>query len=253
MYSNKLAVAIMASGKPLREFKDEVFLPFNTEYSIFLKNKNLVRASVKIEIDGIDVTEGISLIVDPNDTFELERFIKSENLVQGNRFKFIKRTSKIEQHRGSRIDDGLIRITFRFEKKVQQHFLNNIYATPCMPSVVFPQYNVYSTNILDASHTLDTSSTFKLQTSNISSHDYQPGITTPGSISNQEFKLITQINLDETEHIIILKLIGEHNGKSVSKTVSTRIKTKCTVCGYITRSSASKFCQQCGTSLQIID
>jgi hypothetical protein len=34
MYSNKLAVAIKANGKVLREFKDEVYIPFGQEYSL---------------------------------------------------------------------------------------------------------------------------------------------------------------------------------------------------------------------------
>ena len=95
MYQNKLAVAIKSSGKVLREFEDNVYLPFSTEYSIFIKNKNSVRASVKIEIDGVDVTQGVSLVVNPNDEIELERFIKNGNLNSGNRFKFIERTSAI--------------------------------------------------------------------------------------------------------------------------------------------------------------
>jgi hypothetical protein len=106
MYSNKLAVAIKANGKVLREFEDSVYLPFGSEYSIFIKNKNSVRASVKIEIDGADVTEGVSLVVNPNDEIELERFIKNGNLRAGNRFKFIERSGAIERHRGIGVDDG---------------------------------------------------------------------------------------------------------------------------------------------------
>lgn len=32
----------------------------------YLKNLNTVRASVKIEIDGQDVTQGVSLVIDPS-------------------------------------------------------------------------------------------------------------------------------------------------------------------------------------------
>ena len=56
MYNNKLAVAIKSAGKVLREFnKDEVYVPFGNEYSIFVKNMNSVRALVKVSIDGVDV------------------------------------------------------------------------------------------------------------------------------------------------------------------------------------------------------
>jgi hypothetical protein len=66
MYSNKLVAAIKTGGKVLREFGDVVLIPFGTEYSILLKNKNSVRASVKIEIDGKDVSEGASIIINTN-------------------------------------------------------------------------------------------------------------------------------------------------------------------------------------------
>jgi len=56
MYSNKLAVAIKSAGKVLREFnKDEVYLPFGKEYSIFIKNMNSHRALVKVTVDGLSL------------------------------------------------------------------------------------------------------------------------------------------------------------------------------------------------------
>ena len=74
MYAHKFAVAIKNNGKVLRERGDSVALPFGSEYSIFLKNMNSVRALVRIEIDGTDVTGGHQLIVPANGTLDLERF-----------------------------------------------------------------------------------------------------------------------------------------------------------------------------------
>ena len=115
MYDNKLAVAIKSNGKVLREFnKDTVYLKFGSEYSFLIKNLNTRRAVVKIEIDGDEVTKG-GLIVDANREIELERFIRDLN--EGNRFKFIEKTAAIEAHRGNKLQDGLVRIEFEFERE----------------------------------------------------------------------------------------------------------------------------------------
>lgn len=119
MHKSKLVACIKASGKVLREDNETVRLPFGTEFSIYLKNLNTVRASVKIEIDGKDVLDGTSLVIDANNELNLERFIKNGNMQAGNRFKFVERNSKIEQTRGIKAEDGLVRIEFSFEK-IQQ-------------------------------------------------------------------------------------------------------------------------------------
>lgn len=116
MYNSKLAVCIKAAGKVLREQKDQVFLPFGSEYSIFIKNLNSVRALVRLNLDGVDVTDGTDLVVQANGSIDLERFMKKGNLSQGNRFKFIERTGKVEAHRGIQAEDGLLRVEFQFEK-----------------------------------------------------------------------------------------------------------------------------------------
>ena len=66
MYNSKLSVCIKAAGKVLREQKDQVYVPFGSEYSIYLKNLNTVRALVRINLDGVDVTDGTDLVIQPN-------------------------------------------------------------------------------------------------------------------------------------------------------------------------------------------
>jgi len=122
MYSNKLAAAVKASGKVLREFKDAdktdtVYVPFGAEYTILIKNMNSVRVQVRVELDGTDATEGTWLVINANSELELKRFIKSGNLQSGNSFKFIERNTAIENGpRGIKAEDGLIRIEYQFEK-----------------------------------------------------------------------------------------------------------------------------------------
>jgi hypothetical protein len=116
MYSNKLVASLKANGKILREFKDTVYIPFGSEYSFLLKNLHTQRAVVNIFIDGENIVEG-GLVLDPNREVNLERYVKNGNLTEGNRFKFIERTTAIEDGpRGVKLEDGLILIEFQYEQ-----------------------------------------------------------------------------------------------------------------------------------------
>lgn len=117
MYGNKLAVAIKSNGKVLREFKDLVYLPFGAEYSIYIKNMNTVRASIKVMIDGNDIGDGTTFVVPASGSMEIERFVKNGNFNKGNRFKFIERNAAVENHRGVGGEDGLVVIEYQFEKR----------------------------------------------------------------------------------------------------------------------------------------
>jgi len=116
MYNQKLVASLKANGKILREFKDTVYIPFGSEYSFLLKNLNTTRALVNVFIDGEDMTPG-GLVLNAGQEVDLERSIKGGNLMEGNRFKFIERTAAIEDGpRGVKLEDGLVRIEFQFEK-----------------------------------------------------------------------------------------------------------------------------------------
>lgn len=116
MYESKLVASLKANGKILREFKDTVYIPFGSEYSFLLKNLNTTRALVNVFIDGEDMTPG-GLVLNAGQEVDLERSIKGGNLKEGNKFKFIERTSAIENGpRGVKLEDGIVRIEFQFEK-----------------------------------------------------------------------------------------------------------------------------------------
>ena len=126
MYNQKLVASIKVKGKILREFKDTVYIPFSSEYSILLKNLNTVRAVVNVFIDGENAVPG-GLVIDPGRSVDLERWIKNGNLSEGNRFKFIERTAKIEEGpRGIKEEDGLIRVEYQFELPRPVINVNNI-------------------------------------------------------------------------------------------------------------------------------
>ena len=121
MYHQKMVASIKANGRILRESNETVYIPFSSEYSILLKNLNTVRAVVNVFIDGDNVVPG-GLILGVGQEIDLERSIKNNNLNEGNRFRFIERTGSVEKHRGVKLEDGLIRIEFQFEKVVPQQW-----------------------------------------------------------------------------------------------------------------------------------
>ncbi len=133
MYNQKMVASIKVKGNILREFKDTVYIPFGSEYTILLKNLHTVRAVVNVFIDGENAVPG-GLVIDPSRSVDLERWIKNSNLTEGNRFKFIERTAKIEEGpRGIKEEDGLIRVEYQFEIPRPVININNIVGS-------FPHY-----------------------------------------------------------------------------------------------------------------
>ena len=80
MFKNNLALAIKVDGKVLKEIDGKVYLPFGSEYTIFLKNTSNKRCRVKISVDGDDILDGTRIIVDAKSTSEIKRFIRNGNL-----------------------------------------------------------------------------------------------------------------------------------------------------------------------------
>lgn len=240
MYNNKLVACIKHNGKILREFNDIVKLPFGDEYTILLKNQHNLKAKVTIEIDGQQVFADKSLILEANSQTEITRFVN--DLSTGNSFKFIERTNDIEQYRGIKVDDGIIRISFKFEQKV---------------APIFPSYNNYeksypscvSGSILRSITFCDAGNTDSFSGSAQAMCD--AGITVPGSINTQEFKLALGFVTEATEHIMIFKLSGYVGGQQIDKPITTKTKTNCITCG-TTNKMTNKFCSNCGTSLIIV-
>lgn len=277
MYNSRLAVAVKVNGKVLREFnKDTVFLPFGSEYSLLIKNLNSVRTIVNITIDGQNMTRD-GLIVDAYREVELERKI-TENLNKGNRFKFIERSDAVEAHRGVKLEDGLIRVEYQFEKT---------YPTPLY--YVSPTHQWYgsgttwtsapivgssASNNISASEyktsgilrgaTLNhiasnaTASYDPAGPVNASLSDFVPqgfndaGITVPGSESNQKFSTVQSFPLETEKHVMIFKLLGETpDNEPIRKPVTVKHKPRCTTCNKQNKANA-KFCSTCGTALTVI-
>lgn len=275
MYNNKLAIAIKTNGKVLREFGDEVRLPFGSQYSIFVKNMNTVRALVSIEIDGDDVGDGEQFVVYPGDSLDIERFLRNGNLKEGNRFKFIERTGNIEDHRGIGVEDGLVRVEFKYETPITSWTVythinckrddpwirsQTQWEGPGYPLTGDPVFTcdgtVYTNYDVGAVHATFTNSCGESESVNLSHVEVEQandaGITVPGSVSDQKFRTVSSFPTEAESHVIVLKLLGQTEGNvQVIKPVTVKMKPTCVTCGRRNKATA-KFCVECGTSLQIV-
>jgi len=320
VYSHQFVAAVKVNGSILREAAGKVAVPFGSEYAVYLKNLASVRAMARVEIDGTDATEGTWLVLAPNSSMDLERFIRNGNLQSGNRFKFIKRTSKIEEARGIKGEDGLVRIEYKFEKlpdpEVHTHHYHHHHDYPYYP--YWPWWNYpyttwnasyttsgsslsnsdnisFSANSLggasgkgghghgsvlrgkglspamasftksaDSTPTVNVNTTESLQAKGLepSVHCFamqevreasaeEPGITVPGSQSNQSFYSADWFQTEEQTHVLVLRLVGAVGGRAVTRAVTVKTKAKCQTCGTSNKSGV-KFCKECGTSLEII-
>ena len=243
MYNKKFVAVIKCHGSILRESDGgTVHLPFGSTYTILLKNKHCRKAVVSVEVDGKDVLNGNKLIMEPNSSEELRGFMR--NMRKTNLFKFINKTKKIQRYRGDRIDDGLIRIVYRFEKEPTDwiYIDNN-------PSHSFQMGAMRSYN--SGSH--DTVSCYSVSAPSYTKCSSTPraeeGITVKGAKVRQDYAYGHVGELERSNHSIILHLKGQTNRrKRVVRPRTVRTKLSCEVCGKKSRSSA-KYCSGCGNYL----
>ena len=279
MYHNKLVVGIYAGSKKLAEDGQNVFVPFGTEYEIHLKNVSPRRMAVQVDIDGKDVMEGKQLLLEPNKLVKLKRFYEG-SAKEGSAFKFIQMTDKIAGHRGERIDDSMIRISYWMEKEKRERYYTVFkYVDP------FPfwwgggvwigerrsiQWGAGPNNVqqsLTNGNNFDSgsSSAFFCSARNAAptagaqaklQHEIIPmevepdkGITVPGSDVKQEFTDAYIGELEATGSVMILHLVGQVGEEKVERPVLESTVLVCETCGFKSNPQA-KFCPECGTKLK---
>ena len=259
MYSNRLAVAVKVDGKVLRENGSKVLLPFGSEYSLMFKNLNSTRAVISVEIDGSDVLSDSRLILNPNESMDLERFLNENS----RKFKFIKRTNAIESHRGVGICDGLIRVSHQFEQRLAYNtWTPNLWNTPPMTGPVLFGISQSVANTVGPTWTNDAASINTTQLSSntaqssavnlISSANssYEPGITVEGSKSDQKFSTTYVGLLEPQSHSMVIELAGvDADTVSVTKPIMVKTKKVCPSCGSTFKSNF-EYCSHDGTFLR---
>ena len=272
MYHNQVVAVVKAGGKVLRESGNIVTIPFGSEYSVLIKNLKSVRIQFKVSVDGTDATNGTWIIIPANGSVELERFIRNGNWERGNRFKFIERTHEIEEHRGIKAEDGLIRIEYQTERisVPRVHYYDKwvpierpyIPDPPCYPKWPRPYWDHTPQIICDSGPRGSSASNMGVMRSagsvnHVSTQNMNcslgndSGITVAGSESNQKFVAGAWFPVESQSEVIVLQLRGEVAGKKVTKAVTVNLKSKCVTCGRSNKSTA-QFCGKCGTAVQII-
>jgi len=282
MYKDKFVAALRVDGKILREKDGEVQIPFNSEYSILLKNLESKSVVVNISVDGKDVLDGKKLIIQSYSDLELEGYLN--NTTAKNKFKFIEKTKQIEDFRGNRVDDSLIRIEFCFEQDepiTTTTYHNNIhlndcwiYPRPCRPYIIHTtpfwhdtsgeiECNFYSSrgssctpsggegNVTLDNFTLGEGDTYTGgMAGNYSDVPNDDGITVKGSEINQQFSHGYTRSLESQSHVMILKIKGfASDKKKVEKPLFVKTKIICSTCGDKNH-SGNRFCKNCGTYLE---
>lgn len=256
MYKNDMVAVVKNGGKILREQGSTVYLPFGSEYSIYLKNLRSRKAKVKISIDGQDVLNGSSLLINGNSELELERFL--EDMDKGNRFRYIQKTEKIQDHRGDKIDDGIVRIEFQYEREIIQYGIpicTNLTSRSYEPSsgingIRSMSFNSSTTSV-NSQATMDSFS--DMTGSMATPKGFKPlndeGITVKGSVSSQKFTYGSIGILEDEKHVITLQLKGETStGNTVVEALTVKSKLVCETCG-TKNDNKAKFCAECGTAL----
>lgn len=287
MYRAGLVCVLKADGKIVRELNNngtsQVLIPFGSEYSLAFKNNESRRCAVSVSIDGKDVLSGHQLVVEPNSESDLLGALDAGGTVAKNGFKFIEKTDKIRDHRGDKIDDGIIRVEFQFEERLPEVIPTPIlqpypvpYPVPT-PRPRWPHYEPWITygderrgllrskgigptkgigeqmmfNCSVDSAQLGGSQLGDVESIQNLSAEVQndQGITVAGSHVNQSFGRTWLRTLETTKHVIVFELKGKKStGKVVKKPVLSRKKVCCDTCGTESVSS-SKFCVECGTCL----
>jgi len=252
MYKEDFVAVIKVNKKIVREMDGgKVKLPFNTEYTIALKNKRFCRCVVDIFIDGKFIGKSLCLL--GHQEVNLERFLDCER-----KFKFIQKTKQIQEHRGDKIDDGIITIKFRYEnpaivvKKPQDVWYDSLYGDIYRADLPTHYYSpkVGSGDVINADSTyLSTNQPINMASRSITDPNDDEGITVKGSHSNQRFYECAVVPLESEVHEINFQLIGYHPTESEKDPpIFVTSKVTCAVCG--NRSCASaKFCSECGSAL----
>lgn len=275
-YKDNFVVEVKCNGKIMRVRDGAVNLPYGSEYTLLLKNLNSRKASIKIHIDGQDVLDYSSLILQPNSTTELEGFLQGS--IARNRFRFIQKTKQIQDHRGDKVDDGLIRVEFAFEKEKPEilsrtiiHDHHHTYwnhnnwftgdSTVRYGSAMgVADDNIQATFSNSVGETAKGMSSGQAESINMVQVESlgveansQPladeGITVKGSECDQFFRYGSIGDLEQSK-VITIQLKGmTSDGAQVQQPVTVQTKLECSSCGTKSKSSF-KFCPNCGTFLE---
>jgi hypothetical protein len=259
MFKNNFIVNVKVNGEILRERDGIVYIPFGSNYSIFMKNLESRKAKIKISIDGEDVLDGNGLIISENSVGNIEGFFKGT--VEKNKFLFTQKTKEILDYRGDRIDDGILRVEMFYERKIVSIPVTT-YISWSSPNYIYPSNNPilrnYSSEIVvscmnssDNSAGLGVAGSKPSLDSFNSMLDSVDGITVKGKEIHNQYNYGYIGTLEDVSTVFVLQLKGmTEENIQVEKPLIVKDRLICSTCGRTSKSD-SKYCGNCGTYLKI--
>jgi len=269
VYKDQFVAVIKNGGQILRESRsgqeDVIQLPFGSEYSVHLKNLSSTRAAVSVSIDNVDVLNGHRIVLGANEAHDLEGFM--ENGVVKNKFKFIQKTREIAEHRGDFIDDGIVKISYQFEKPTVYPCINVTSHWPYQ-DIWNKTYGGTGDRLIGAHSSgsvlrgfggvqgQSMSNSVECFAKSFTSAPEPPqpaqdeGITVKGGQTNIQYSNTYLNELFPEVKVITFKLVGvSRNNVKLARPVTVRQKINCPTCGR-NNNSRYDFCTNCGTCLK---
>jgi len=120
--NNNFVIAVLSNGKVLREVNGTVYLPFNSEYSIRIKNPNSFRVGISVSIDGTEINTH-KIIVNSHSDVDLKRMCVDGDLNSGPALKFVPISHSEVQDPSSR-ENGVLQVSFYKEMIYMPAFPN---------------------------------------------------------------------------------------------------------------------------------
>ncbi len=110
MFHNQFVMSLKYNGKIIRDQKNEVFIPFGSNYSLLMKNLSNRKVVVNLFIDGQHIFNNSALIMKPKSDIELDSF-------DNNKFIFYEKTNidNLKDFYSNDIRDSIIRVEYNFE------------------------------------------------------------------------------------------------------------------------------------------
>jgi hypothetical protein len=149
MFNSSFVLSVKNNNKEiLREFGNRVYLPFYSEFSLLLKNLRSQRAVVSVKIDGMSILGDGKLVIGPNDSLDLERFLNDGDFLKGNKFKFVPVEGNAADPSSS--ENGWVEVRVQFESTCMT---TGMYVPPTWSVPQFISYPLISIPLQPVSYT----------------------------------------------------------------------------------------------------
>jgi hypothetical protein len=211
MFNNHFVLSVLQDSKILKEAGDRVEVPFDTEYTIRLRNKHRNPCAVDLYIDGELVNTTGHIIIFGNDYSDITGFLKSNGI--GNKFVFTKTTNpKVRQE--NEPENGVIEARFYLQK--EQIIVPTVVERPVWifrDNYIYPQWPYPPFQLFCNDNIYTIGADFS---QNNSSSCNTAGSTVAGDVFSYVEQSTMKFKLETEPSIIRCKLIGLSKEKSIN-------------------------------------